>query len=441
MDPRRAGRVAVSALALAVLTIAADHPGGGASSPRASVLHVRAAASADAPASVPITKEELGRLLFWDPLLSGPKDVSCASCHHPDFGYADGRDLARGTGSVGLGPLRIDASGGAIPVVRRNSPTIVNVAFNGLGLRGGGNNGRRFDGTVNSVDQTRSPMFWDSRVRSLESQALEPLKAFEEMRGATYPAEVALDSVVARIKGVPEYAALFQEVYGDGDPINAIRIGEAIAAFERTLLALNSPFDRSRVGVPNALNDQERRGQQTFNRVGCGGCHQGIMFSDFQMHAEGVKEHQLVAVPDSGASRFRFRTPSLRNVALTAPYMHNGTLATLEDVLRFYDEGRSQNPNVVEPNVANRGDGRGRGRAGQPVAAAPAQGAGVVAQVLQRGPRVTLDPRFRAVRDMSDDEMADIIAFLKALTDDSFDKTIPARVPSGLTPGGAIARR
>src|SRR5205085_3242626 len=107
----------------------ADHPGGGAPSFRASPLHVSSASRA-APA--PITKEELGRLLFWDPILSGPKDVSCASCHHPDLAYADGRDLARGTGSVGLGPLRMDASGGAIPVVKRNAPTIVNVAFNGL---------------------------------------------------------------------------------------------------------------------------------------------------------------------------------------------------------------------------------------------------------------------------------------------------------------------
>src|SRR5687767_5288721 len=92
---------------------------------------------------------ELGRLLFWDPILSGEKDTACATCHHPDFAYADGRDLARGTGSVGLGPKRNDISKGQIPVVKRNSPTILNVAFNGLD-----DNRRRrrgFDGSLQSV--------------------------------------------------------------------------------------------------------------------------------------------------------------------------------------------------------------------------------------------------------------------------------------------------
>ena len=128
--------------------------------------------------------EELGRLLFWDPILSGDRDVACASCHHPDFAYADGRPLSLGPGSVGLGPARTDTTGGAIPVVKRNSPTILNVGFNGLD-----DNRRRrreFDGTVASVNQANAPMFWDNRLRSLELQALEPIKALEEMRGTAY---------------------------------------------------------------------------------------------------------------------------------------------------------------------------------------------------------------------------------------------------------------
>src|SRR5262245_59566087 len=159
---------------------------------------------------------QLGRLLFWDPILSGNNDTACATCHHPDFAYADGRALSRGTGSVGLGPKRVDLSKGQIPVVKRNSPTILNVVFNGLddddddGDRRGR---RRFDGTSQTVSQARAPMFWDSRVRSLETQALEPIKALEEMRGHVYPEADAVDTVVARIRKIPEYTALFQEAF------------------------------------------------------------------------------------------------------------------------------------------------------------------------------------------------------------------------------------
>lgn len=143
----------------------------------------------------------LGRLLFWDPVLSGSRDTACATCHHPSLAYADGRDLSLGTGSIGLGPARVDVSDGAIPVVRRNSPTVLNTAFNGVDCRrrrGRRVNAEAFDGTVASVDQTRAPMFWDSRIRSLELQALEPLKALEEMRGIAYDEDTALDVVVER---------------------------------------------------------------------------------------------------------------------------------------------------------------------------------------------------------------------------------------------------
>jgi cytochrome c peroxidase len=359
-------------------------------------------------------KVELGRLLFWDPILSGSQDIACATCHHPDFAYADGRDLSRGTGAVGLGPTRRDVSKGQVPVVKRNSPTILNVAFNGLD-----DNRRRrrgFDGSLQSVDQVRAPMFWDSRVRSLETQALEPIKALEEMRGHAYPETAAVDTVIARIRKVPEYVALFQDAFGPGTPVDGPQLGEAIAAFERSLVAMNSPFDRFRAGDFDALTAQQRRGFETFEEVGCDRCHDGAMFSDFDHHAEGVREHPLLAQPDAGAGRFRFRTPSLRNVALTAPYMHNGMLPTLRDVLRFYDQGRSENPNVSDQQDRDRGRDRGRDDNG-----------------LAR-----VSGQFRRVDSMSDGEMEDIIAFLNALTDTDFDRTVPARVPSGLAPGGLI---
>ena len=370
--------------------------------------------------SVNTAAVHLGRLLFWDPILSGSKDTACATCHHPDFAYADGRDLSRGTGSVGMGPKRVDLSKGRIPVVKRNSPTILNVAFNGVDDDDDDDDGRRgrrrFDGLPQTFNSARAPMFWDSRVRSLETQALEPIKALEEMRGHAYSEAEAVNTVVARIRSIPEYTALFQQAFGPDTTADGPRIGDAIAAFERSLVAMNSPFDRFRAGDFDALTAQQRRGMETFDEVGCDRCHDGPMFSDFDHHAEGVAEHPLLAQPDAGAGRFRFRTPSLRNVALTAPYMHNGILVTLQDVLRFYDNGRSENPNVSNERDGDRG--RDRGRNGDGIARVSGQ--------------------FRRVDDMSGSEMADVIAFLNALTDTNFDRTIPARVPSGLPPGGHI---
>ncbi len=246
-------------------------------------------------------------------------------------------------------------------------------------------------------------------MRSLEAQALEPIKALEEMRGTAYREDAAVETVVLRLRGIAEYATLFQRAFGAGTTIDARQLAQAIAAFERTLVAMDSPFDRFRAGDRNALTPQQQRGLETFDEVGCDRCHDGVMFSDFDLNAEGVREHPLLPEPDVGDGRFRFRTPSLRNVALTAPYMHNGTLATLEDVLRYYDNGRSENPNVSGAEGRRRDDGVAR-----------------------------LDRNFLRVDDMSKREMQDIIAFLESLTDSGFDRTIPARVPSGLPPGGLI---
>ena len=356
--------------------------------------------------------EELGRLLFWDPILSGSRDIACATCHHPDFAYADDRELSLGTGSIGLGSARVDMTDGVIPVVKRNSPTILNVSFNGTNdnrRRFNRRSNRQIDLTLAPINQERAPMFWDNRVRSLEAQALEPIKALEEMRGTAYSEEAAVDTVVARLQAIPEYVTLFERAFGSGESATASGIGRAIAAFERTLVAMNSPFDRFRAGDTTAMTAQQQRGMEEFDDAGCDRCHDGPMFSDFNLHAEGVAEHPLLSEPDVGGGRFRFRTPTLRNVALTAPYMHNGTLATLEDVLDFYDNGRSENPNVSDAGRGRREDGLAR-----------------------------LDRNFRRVDNMSEGEMREIIAFLEALTDPDFDRTIPSAVPSGLPPGGAI---
>ena len=228
-------RVVLSSLGVLVVTVTALWLAG------VTEAQTNQAATPTASTSV----EELGRLLFWDPLLSGGRDVACATCHHPDFSYADGRDLSLGAGAVGLGPARVDKSHGRIPTVKRNSSTILNTAYNGLDDQ---RRRRGFDGTIASVDQARAPMFWDSRVRSLETQALEPLKALEEMRGATYTEAEAADIVVARLRAVPAYVSRFEDAFGSGTAIDATHLGQAIAGFERSLVAMNSPFDRFRAG-------------------------------------------------------------------------------------------------------------------------------------------------------------------------------------------------
>jgi cytochrome c peroxidase len=312
--------------------------------------------------------------------------VACASCHHPRFGYAENRDLSIGVNGVGLGENRRFASPNAVPFVKRNSQTLLNVGFNGINRAG-------------QYNPARAPMFWDLRVTSLETQALEPIKAFEEMRGNAYPEDGAVDAVVERLKAIPEYRGLFAQAFGDENAVNGANLGKALAAFERSLLANNSPFDRYMGGDRNAMTAIQIQGMRRFERIGCSNCHNGPMFSDYEPHVLGIPDNGKLPESDRGIkdSPYAFRTASLRNLAYTAPYMHSGAFQTLEEVLKFYDRA-PQNPNVGRQEV---------------------------------------DRRVRRLRD-PDDEATVLIAFLGALSDDSFDKTIPLRVPSGLTPGGRI---
>ena len=351
-----------------------------------------------APAGNPTTpaKVALGRLLFWDPVLSGPRDVACATCHHPQFGYAENRDLSVGVTGTGLGHRRRLAPGSSIPLVKRNSQTILNVAFNGIGEDA-------------SYDPLRAPMFWDVRARSLESQALEPLKALEEMRGRTYPEEKAVESVVARLDAIPEYRRLFAGAFGSERAVSADNLGKALAAFQRSLVANNSPVDRYMRGDGDAMSAAAVNGMRRFERIGCINCHKGPMFSDYQLHVLGVPDNPALPASDAGAGergtgeRYAFRTASLRNLAFTAPYMHSGIFETLEDVLEFYDDVDSRRGNDRNPNVS----------------------------------REELDPLLRRLRGVDEDD-EDLLAFLDALSDGSFDRTVPARVPSGLPAGGRI---
>ena len=280
-----------------------------------------------APSDNPTTPEKiaLGQLLFWDPILSGQKDVACASCHHPDFGYAENLDLSIGANGVGLGAARSFAPDRPVRFVKRNSQTVLNTAFNGL--------------TATGHDTPASaPMFWDLRVRSLELQALEPLKAQEEMRGDAYPEHLALSSVVARLKANAEYRRLFASAFGPREPVSEATLGRALAAFERSLVTPNAPFDRYMRGDQTAMTPAQVRGMSRFQTAGCVNCHNGPMFSDYKSHVIAVPDSGKLAVSDAGINQtYAFRTASLRNLAYTAPYMHSGVFDSLREVVNFYN--------------------------------------------------------------------------------------------------------
>ena len=351
---------------------------------------------------------QLGRLLFWDPILSGHKDVACATCHHPNFGYSDGRALGIGVGGVGLGPDRIDAVADNIGLIPRNAPTIINTAFNGINE----------DGDFNP---NNAPMFWDNRANSLEEQALGPIESFIEMRGHAFNESLALDSIVARLDAIPQYRNLFANAFGGTNPVTSSNMAAAIAAFERTIVATDSPFDRFMAGDQNAMTQAQIRGMNTFNRIGCDDCHSGPMFSDWELHTVGVPDHPLLDETDTGANGdYEFRTPTLRNLSLTGPYFHNGVAEDLEETIRFY---------ITARNFANNnGGGGGPGGGGN-------NGGLGVNENLNRN---DIAQDVRNLDNFNNQDIQDIVRFIEALNDDDFDRSIPQQVPSGLNPGGNI---
>lgn len=248
-------------------------------------------------------KIALGKRLFFDPRLSKDGSVSCASCHIPSHGFADPNPI-----SPGIGGRR-----GA-----RHAPTVLNRLF--------------------SQEQ-----FWDGRAADLEAQAHLPLINPDEMGMTSH------EEVVANVRAVPGYAPLFADVYGD-PRVDMPRIAQAIAAYERTVLTGDSPYDRYVAGDHGALRDDQVRGLTVFlGRGRCVTCHVGFNFSDENYRNIGVGMD--APTPDLGRyevtrrdeDRGAFKTPTLRNVALTAPYMHDGSEPTLETVVELYDRGGVRN--------------------------------------------------------------------------------------------------
>ncbi len=252
-------------------------------------------------------KAELGKLLYYDKRLSADNTVSCGSCHSPKFAYTDGAPVSTG--------IRGQKGG-------RSAPTVINRAY--------------------SLQQ-----FWDGRAATLEEQAKGPIQNPIEM-GTTH------EAVIAKLRGIAGYRAHFKKAFGT-EEFTIDHVAMAIATFERTVLSGNSPFDRYNAGNKNAMTAAQIRGRDIYlNKGKCDKCHEGINFTSNAYHNIGVGMDK--ANPDVGryevtkkdADYGAFKTPTLRDIARTAPYMHDGSLKTLEEVVDFYDKGGIKNKNLSE---------------------------------------------------------------------------------------------
>jgi cytochrome c peroxidase len=247
---------------------------------------------------------KLGEFLFFDPRLSRKGSMSCASCHNPALGWSDGLKTA-----VGFD----------MHTLPRATPTIINASFNPIQM-------------------------WDGRKGTLEEQALGPIQAEGEMN-------LPLPELIARLKSIPGYAAFFEEAY-PGMGISEMTVARAIASYERTVLSTESPFDRWRMGDEKAVNDSVKRGFELFTgKANCAICHMGYNFTDNGFHNIGLND---TGAEDVGrfaqkplkSMRGAFKTPTLRDISLTAPYMRNGAYATLIEVVDHYDRGGDDQENL-----------------------------------------------------------------------------------------------
>jgi cytochrome c peroxidase len=247
---------------------------------------------------------KLGEFLFFDPRLSRKGSMSCASCHNPALGWSDGLKTA-----VGFD----------MHTLPRATPTIINASFNPIQM-------------------------WDGRKGTLEEQALGPIQAEGEMN-------LPLPELLSRLKAIPGYAAFFEEAY-PGMGITEVTVARAIASYERTVLSTESPFDRWRKGDEKAVNDSVKRGFELFTgKANCAICHMGYNFTDNGFHNIGLRD---TGAEDVGrfaqrplkSMRGAFKTPTLRDISLTAPYMRNGAYTTLIEVVDHYDRGGDDKENL-----------------------------------------------------------------------------------------------
>ncbi|TGM73991.1 cytochrome-c peroxidase [Leptospira mtsangambouensis] len=253
---------------------------------------------------------DLGRYLFFDPILSGDKQLSCAHCHHPAYSLSDGRKQSIGKDGTGYGPERKNGV-----VLKRSAPSLWNVLY-------------------------MKHLFWEGRAANLEDQADGPLYSPDEMGSS--PAIIE-----SRLNENPFYQKMFRLAYGQkGTKISAELVVDAISSFERSLVSFSSRFDKWSTGDKEALSDEELLGYNVFRSfvARCAECHPPPMFTNnvfatIGVLDSGVRDYGRETITGQDLLRGSFRVPSLRNIAKTAPYMHAGNLETLEEVVNFYNEG------------------------------------------------------------------------------------------------------
>ncbi|KIG17756.1 Methylamine utilization protein mauG precursor [Enhygromyxa salina] len=389
----------------------------------------------------------LGGALFFDPILSGPKDTACATCHHPSLGTSDGLSLTLGTGAVGLGPMR--AEGPHPPFGPRHSQALFNLGQPGF-----------------------THMFWDGRVQldargqlqtpagpdllpglhgPLAAQAMFPVLDRQEMRGeadqltvlgepnelgalADDDPQAIWAALMVRLGAIDGYVALFAAAYPDQsfDELTFVAAANAIAAYERQAFSFpDAPWDAYLRDDISAISDAAKLGAILFyGAAGCGACHVGPLLTDHLFHSTGVPQlgpgNPASAPFDHGreldshdpADRFAFRTPSLRNVAISPPYMHDGALLELQQVLVHYGSPTTSivdfDPAGLLPELIGT------------VQQGPDHIAEIVATLSEL---LELDPNFVGLSNLRE--------FLKTLTDPSvatLPELRPDTVPSGLAP-------
>lgn len=255
-------------------------------------------------------KAQLGKMLFFDQRLSRHFNMNCATCHNPSLGWEDGVPVAVGDINEPL---------------RRHSQTLLNLAW-----------GQTF--------------FWDGRAVSLEEQIRGPIEAEAEMN-------LSMDIVVSRLNKVKGYRQQFNRVFGAA--ISAENVLKAIATYERTLVSGTAPFDRWVDGDDSAISDQAKAGFVVFNnKAGCSSCHSGWNFTDNKFHDIGLAgdDHGRAEVTGNNSDQFAFKTPGLRNIGQRMPYMHDGSLTSMDAVLVHYIGGgipRESRSDLMKPVMLN----------------------------------------------------------------------------------------
>ncbi len=292
----------------------------------------------------------LGNMLFFDPRLSGAQNMSCANCHNPSFGWETPVGHAIGAASIPLG---------------RSAPTTLNQAWGGEFL------------------------LWDGRAHSLEEQASGSITSTKEMN-SSFP------QVIERLSRIIVYKQWFDKLF-PGDGMTEATIRRAIATYERTIVSGWAPFDRWVEGDATAISPAAQRGFKLFSGdAGCTACHKGSNFSSNEFHDIGLPGDDLGrgGITLDPNDDYKFKSPGLRNIALRAPYMHDGSLPTLEAVVRHYMSGGAQRP--------------------------------------------TLAPEIKRF-DLTDDQIADIVAFLNSLTEEETVFSMPVLPANDLPPGGPLS--